>query len=155
MFEFDMIFAYWKKRCIAPKQIYETQLLVYQVVYHLIMSFNKIWSSKIYLLNTIIEICHWIIADPLTHWSRVTHICVGSHRGSDNGLSPCLHQCWNIVNWTLQWNHNRNSCISFEKIHLKMSSGKKWSFCLGPNVLNILLQGCLVTTHKWNYVTIL
>ena len=57
--------------------------------------------------------------DELTHWGRVTHICVSKLIviGSDNGLSPgwprhYLNQCWNIVNWTLgnklQWNFNRN-----------------------------------------------
>ena len=68
----------------------------------------------------------------LTHWGRVTHICVGNLTiiGSDNGLSPShyLNQCWNIVNWTLrnklQWNSNRNSKFSFKKTHLKMSPGK-------------------------------
>ena len=57
----------------------------------------------------------------LTHWGRVTHICVSKLTiiGSDNGLSPgrrqaiILNQCWYIVNWVLrnklQWNFNRNS----------------------------------------------
>ena len=54
----------------------------------------------------------------LSHWSRVTHICVSSLTiiSSDNGWSAPSHylnQCWNIVNWTLrnklQWNFNRNS----------------------------------------------
>ena len=55
----------------------------------------------------------------LTHWSRVTHLCVSklSILGSDNGLSPrrrqdFLNQYWDIVNLTLgnklQWNLNRN-----------------------------------------------
>ena len=54
----------------------------------------------------------------LTHWRRVTHICVSNLGiiGSDNGLSPgrrhYLNQCWNIVNWALgkqlQWNCNLN-----------------------------------------------
>ena len=41
----------------------------------------------------------------LTHWGRVTHICVGKLTiiGSDNGLSwtapsHFLNQCWNITN---------------------------------------------------------
>ena len=58
---------------------------------------------------------------PLTHWSRVTHICVSklSILGSDNGRlvawsapSHYLNQYWDIVNLTLgnklQWNLNRN-----------------------------------------------
>ena len=75
----------------------------------------------------------------LTHWGRMTHICVGKINiiGSDNGLSPrrrqaiIQSQCWNIVNWTLgnkpQWNFNRNSNIfiqenEFESVVWKMAA---------------------------------
>ena len=65
----------------------------------------------------------------LTHWGRVTHICVSKLTiiCSDNGLSPAawsapshyLNQCWDIVNWTLgnklQWNHNRNLYIFIQE----------------------------------------
>ena len=53
----------------------------------------------------------------LTHWGRVTHICVRDLTtiGSDNGLN----QCSNIVNWTfrtnLQWNLNRISFIFIQE----------------------------------------
>ena len=50
----------------------------------------------------------------------------------------------NIVNWTLrnklQWNFNQNSDISFKKIHLKLSFGKWWQFCLGLNVLTVSMD---------------
>ena len=47
---------------------------------------------------------------PLTHWGRVTQICVNKLTiiGSDNGLSPGRHQhiiwtkYWNTVNWNLK-----------------------------------------------------
>ena len=51
---------------------------------------------------------HWCRC--LTHWGRVTQICVSKPTiiGSDNGLSPgrrqdiiYLNQCWNFVYWTL------------------------------------------------------
>ena len=57
----------------------------------------------------------------LTHWGRVTHICIGNlgRHWLRLWLVACLapshylNQCWNIVNWTLrnklQWNFNRNS----------------------------------------------
>ena len=73
----------------------------------------------------------------LTHWGRVTHICVNrlTILGSDMacrlaGAKPLsLNQCWNIVNSNLrnklQWNHR----------HLKMSSAKSCPFCLGLSVL--------------------
>ena len=53
----------------------------------------------------------------LTHWGRVTHICVANLTiiDSDNGAKPLSNQCWNIVKWTLgnqlQWNSNLNSSI--------------------------------------------
>ena len=71
----------------------------------------------------------------LTHWGRVTHICVSKLTiiGSDNGLSPdhYLKQCWNIVSWThrnkLQWNFDWNLYIfiqeyAFESVVWKMAA---------------------------------
>ena len=95
--------------------------------------------------------CHYNMVNfLLTHWGRVTHICVSKLFiiGWDNGLSVAwtapshyLKQCWNIVNWTLrnklQWKFNRNSNISSKKMHLKMASAKLLSFCLRLNVLNL------------------
>ena len=84
---------------------------------------------------------------PLTHWGRVTHICVGNLTiiGSDNGLSPGRRQA---ITWTnvgilligpLGTNISEMLIVihtrSFKKIHLKMSSGKWRPFCLGLNVL--------------------
>ena len=63
------------------------------------------------------------IAFRLTHWGRVTHICVSilTIIGSDNGLSPGRRQAiiWTnakiLLYWTLrnklQWNLNQNSNI--------------------------------------------
>ena len=71
----------------------------------------------------------------LTHWGRVTHICVSNLPiiGSDNGLAPSHHlnQRWTIVDWALrtklQWNFNRNSNIpiqenAFESVVWKMAA---------------------------------
>ena len=68
---------------------------------------------------------HWslFLRVQLTHWGRVTHICVNKLTiiGSDNGLLPShyLNQCWNNVDWTLrnklQWNLNRNYFIFFQE----------------------------------------
>ena len=86
----------------------------------------------------------------LTHWGRVTHICVGNLTiiGSDNGLSPCRRQA---IIWTnagilliapLGINFNEIligiQTFSFKKIHLKMPSAKWHPFCLGLNVLRFL-----------------
>ena len=83
----------------------------------------------------------------LTHWGRVTHICVGrlTNIGSDNGLSPGRRQA---INWTnagilliapLETNFSEIligiQTLSFKKMHLKMSSAEWRPFCLGLNVL--------------------
>ena len=86
-----------------------------------------------------------------THWGRVTHICVCNLTtiGSDNGLSPSRHQA---IIWTnagiLSIGHLGTNfseilieihTFSFKKMHLKRSSGKWQPFCLGLNVLRMIL----------------
>ena len=83
----------------------------------------------------------------LTHWGRVTHICVGklTISGSHNGLSPGRRQSiiWTNVGILLIWHLGTNFSkilikiytFSLKKMHLKMSSGKCRPFCLGLNVL--------------------
>ena len=83
----------------------------------------------------------------LTHWGRVTHICVSKLTiiGSDNGLSPGRRQAiiWTnagiLLIRTLGTNFSEilgeiNS-FSFSKMHLKMSSAKWRLFGLGLNEL--------------------
>ena len=82
----------------------------------------------------------------LTHWGRVTHICVGKLTiiGSDNGLSPERRQA---IIWTnagilligpLGTNFNEISIeiqtFSLKESHLKMSSVKWRPLCLSLNV---------------------
>ena len=85
-------------------------------------------------------ICYAIMKNPLkillTHWGRVTHICVGNLTiiGSDNGLSPGRRQA---IIWTnagilligpLRTNFSEIvigiQTFSFKKMHLKTSSAK-------------------------------
>ena len=83
----------------------------------------------------------------LTHWGRVTHICVGNLTiiGSDNGLSPGRRQA---IIWTnaailligpLGTNFSEIlieiDTYWFKKMWLKVSSAKWRPFCLGLNVL--------------------
>ena len=87
----------------------------------------------------------------LTHWGRVTHICVSelSIIASDNGLSPGRRQAiiWtNAGIWLIRTLGTNFSEIlgeihsfSFSKMHLKMSSAKWRLFGLG---LNELKQSC-------------
>ena len=84
----------------------------------------------------------------LTHWGRVTHICVSKLTiiVSDNGLSPGRRQA---IIWTkagilligpLGTNFSeiwiKNITFHFKKMRSKVSSGKRRPFCLGLNVLN-------------------
>ena len=89
-----------------------------------------------------------IVSQTLTHWGRVTHICVCklTTTGSDNGLSP--DRCQAII-WTnagilligpLGTNFSeilvKFLIFSFKKMSLKVSSAKWRPFCLGLNVLS-------------------
>ena len=83
----------------------------------------------------------------LTHWGRVTHICVGNLTiiGSDNGLSPGRRQAitWTNVGILLIGPLGTNfseilseiHTFSFKKMRLKVSSAKWRPCCLGLNVL--------------------
>ena len=86
----------------------------------------------------------------LTHWGRVTHICVGKQTiiGSDNGLSPWRGQA---IIWTnaeilligplgtyFSEISIESITFSFKKMHLKKSSGKWRPFCLGLNVSSVI-----------------
>ena len=89
-------------------------------------------GSKRYMLNEV-----------LTHWGRVTHICVSdlTSIGSDNGLSPGRRQAIIRTNAGIlligPLGRNFNEILieihtfSFKKMHLKMSSAKWRPFCLG------------------------
>ena len=83
----------------------------------------------------------------LTHWGRVTHICVGNLTtiGSDNGLSPGRRQA---IIWTnagillirtlgtyFSEILGKIHSFSVKKMHLKMSSAKWRLFPLGLNEL--------------------
>ena len=82
----------------------------------------------------------------LTHWGRVTHICVGNLTiiGSDNGFSPGRRQA---IIWTnavilsigpLGTNFSemltKIITFSFKKMRSKVSSRKRRPSCLGLNV---------------------
>ena len=99
----------------------------------------------------------------LTHWGRVTHICVSElpNIGSDNSLSPGRRQpiIWTnagiLLIRTLGINFSENlreiHIFSLKKMYFKMSSGKRWPFCLGLNVSTKphlkLENGCVITSR--------
>ena len=123
-------------------------------------SIKIVWSAKMYWESLIAKgmlekHVHTVPADSLTwwpktltHWGRVTHICVGKLTiiGSDNDLSPGRRQAiiWTNAGILLIGSLGTNfseilieiQTISFRKMHLKMSSAKWRPFCLGFNELS-------------------
>ena len=92
----------------------------------------------------------------LTHWGRVTHICVGKLTtiDSDNGLSPERRQpiIWTNAGMLLIGSLGTNfseilieiKISSFKKMRLKVSSAKWRPFCL---VLNVLMDFWLLHSN--------
>ena len=104
-----------------------------------------IWNAKIWGNKSSSSLSYFDVN--LTHWGRMTHICVMKLIiiGSDNDLSP--GRCQAII-WTnavilligpLGTNFSEISMeihiSSFKKTHLKMSSAKCRPSCLGLNML--------------------
>ena len=107
---------------------------------------NTMWMTIKWYTHQCIDSLLGVIN--LTHWGRVTHICVSKLTiiGSDNGLSPDRRQA---IIWTkagiLLIEHLGTKfseisigiqIFSFKKMRLKMSSAKWRPFCLGLNVLS-------------------
>ena len=95
-------------------------------------------------------LCNW-----LTHWGRVTHICVSNLTsiGSDNGLSPGQRQAIIRTNAGILLIRPLGTnfseflveiiIFSFKKMRLKVSSAKRRPFCLGLNELSCQSLECL------------
>ena len=96
----------------------------------------------------LVAIVQWVL---LTHWGRVTHICVSNITiiGSDNGLSPDRRQA---IIWTnagilligpLRTNFSEMLIeilkVLFKKMRLKVSYAKWRPFCLSLNVLTLII----------------
>ena len=103
----------------------------------------------------------------LTHWGRVTHICVSKQTilGTDNGLSPGRRQAiiWTSAGKLLIGPLGTNfseiligiKTFSFKKVHLKMPSAKWRPFCLGLNVLMLGVYGSFSTYSILNMKLVL
>ena len=100
----------------------------------------------------------------LTHWGRVTLICVSKLTiiGSDNGLSPGRRQAIIKTNagilliGTLGTNFSEILSEIHKKKYLKMSSGRCRPFCLSLNVLSHPYLMTWVQVYVWarrNYIT--
>ena len=105
------------------------------------------------LANACISICTFAFLPILTHWGRMTHICVSKQSiiGSDNGLSPGRRQAiiwtnaWILLSGTLGTNFSEIliaiRIFSFTKIGLKVSSAKWQPFQSLRNLLYVTSQG--------------
>ena len=99
----------------------------------------------------------------LTHWGRVTHICVGDLTiiASDNGLSPGWRQAiiWTNAGILLMGPLGTNFSeiliqiliFSFKNMRLKASSAKLRPFCTGNNELNQMHHPVQNTLVYWAY----
>ena len=118
------------------------------IVWYILEILTEIESD--FFIHILAAIAH------LTHWGRVTHICIGKLTiiGSDNGLSPGRRQAiiWTNVGILLIGPLGTNFSeilieiltFSFKKMHLKVSSAKRRPFCLGLHVAT-LENDC----HSW------
>ena len=117
----------------------DTSIMFIQIFNYLEMSMVKVIFD--------VQCLKFCFITSLTHWGRVTHICVSkiTIMGSDNGLSPDRRQA---IIWTnavllsigplrtyLNENLIKIQQFSLKKMHVKMSSGKWRPSCLGFNVL--------------------
>ena len=147
------------------KYISRAFLIVKFALTNLLITLSWIWNqpSRI-LLRDELQIGSVITptvmpASFVTHWGRVTHICISklTIAGSHNGLSPGRRQAiiWTNAGILLIGPLGTNfseilseiRTFSFKKIHLKTSSGKWRPCCLGLNVLINFSQGQAELTH--------
>ena len=112
-------------------------------------------------ITTTLQVNHRIIYGVLTHWGRVTHICVSKLTiiGSDNGLSPGRRQAIILTNagifsiGPLGTNFSEILIeiytVLFTKMYFKMSSEKWWPSCFGLNVLTHVAYLSLSRKPEW------
>ena len=158
-------FIYWLVTCSPPSHYLNN----YRFITNLTL-WNKLqWKSnqntfffsmKFICKCRLQDLSHFWGFHVLIHWGRVTHICIGNLTtiGSDNGLSPSLHQA---IIWTNAgilligplWTNFSEILIqiytfSFKKMHLKMLSGKWWPFCPSLNVLSKHTSNTVCVLHS-------
>ena len=109
------------------------------------------WAIDILRAGGLVQKIAKTSVDTLTHWGRVTHICVSdlTSIGSDNGLSPGRRQAIIRTNAGILLIRPLGTnfgeflveilIFSFKKMRLKVSSAKRRPFCLGFNELMTML----------------
>ena len=126
-----------------PKDLIEKKSALKNITYLLTGCITLPGAMSIQFIDTGVIPC----LNTLTHWGRVTHICVINLIiiASDHGLSPGRHQAiiWNNAGTLLIRHLGTNfseilkgiHTISFRKMHLKMSSVKWRPFCFDLKVV--------------------
>ena len=121
---------------------------------------NKCWPSSLTHLCVTLGRRN----SELTHWGRVTHICISKLTiiGSDHGLSPGWRQAMIWTNAEILLIGLLGTkfseilieihTFSFKKMHLKMSSGKwrpfvsasmwSWLNCMTPGARKLMAMSC-------------
>ena len=131
------------------------------------ISLDKCWPRSLTvcdllsMLSKFISYIPWFYSGVLTHWGRVTHICVSdlTSSGSDNGLPPGRRQAiirtnagillirplgTNFIEFLVEI-----LITSFKKIRLRVSSAKRRPFCLGLNELNLPMLKAEYSGNIW------
>ena len=133
--------AYMRNSRMCHSSYLDTAMVYIITFWH--SSYTSVYVIMFFVHNPAPNKCYSI-----THWGRVTHICVCKLIiiGSDNGLSPGRRQAiiWTIAgifligplgkNFSEIWTKIQN--FSFMKMRLKMSSGKWRPFRLGLCVIS-------------------
>ena len=88
-------------------------ILTHHILYTSYQEFEKVSAE----ITAKVEHCVWTRFLVLTHWGRLTHICVSKLTiiGSDNGLSPGRHQAiiWTNAGILLISVKSQQKCIHF------------------------------------------
>ena len=150
----------YKSKCVfVGKIIYSAQCWKQGFIFSDLFSRSGYLRWKNWNQNALCESMlprNWV---HLTHWGRVTHICVSELTiiGSDNGLSPGRRRAiiWNNAGLLLMEPLGTNfseisigiQTFSFKKMHLNMSSPKWRSFFLGLNVLTVQFRTKNILPH--------
>ena len=126
---------------------------------------HRINDDEIIYRNTP-SLVTWHLARLMTHWGRVTHICVSNITiiSSDNGLSPGRRQA---LIWTnaeilligpLETNFSEIligiQTFSFKKMYLNISSAKWRPFCLGLNVFSWIGVGYSLNHYRKRWLIV-
>ena len=139
--------------CFRNLQYVANTMLNGKHLFIIVNEYKLIWLSYANIKPTVFHTgsCYAGLHCALTHWGRVTHICVGklSIIGSDNGLSPNRCQAIILTNAGILFIGTLGTNFSEISIEIYTFSWKfiwkcrleKWRpCCLGLNVLTITIM---------------